>query len=286
MPHTPIFAPLLLSLAFPTACNRPPEPQPGGSANYSASLGDDPDFSKAYGRIEVETWFDYGETQLSGHVADGPMPYHHGEAERIGSCRLMTYAPSSCDPTCDGHALCVDGECQDYPEFQDKGDMLWTWPDGEQTVSPNDWFAYWATGTASTTGAVTIATDDLDLTAPTIDPPEEDGDWAREISNRSDGDATLRWSNPIIDARIRLHMTDCTGTHGGIAEAEVECEGPDTGELVIAGAFLDAMDAGDWSHGECGNHDFQRYHAAAPEGDDTVRLETIGDGGLFYRPDW
>ncbi len=31
--------------------------------------------------------------------------------------------------------------------------------------------------------------------------------------------------------------------------------------------------------------EFQRYHAATPEGDDTVRFETYGDGELFYRPD-
>ena len=81
-------------------------------------------------------------------------------------------------------------------------------------------------------------------------------------------------------------MTDCTGSHGGLAAAELECEGPDTGDLVIPGAFLDVMDAGDWSHGECGSHAFERYHSAALEDDDTVRLETVGDAGFFYRPDW
>ncbi|MBT3222533.1 MAG: hypothetical protein HN348_25955, partial [Proteobacteria bacterium] len=97
-------------------------------------------------------------------------------------------------------------------------------------------------------------------------------------------DAVLRWKNPVENARIRLHMTDCLGTHGGLAEAEIECEGPDTGELVIPGKYLDMLDDGDWSHGECGTHTFARYHSAAPEGDDTMRFETIGNEGLFYRP--
>ncbi len=276
----------ILAMLVVLGCDRPVEPQPGGSANYSAALGDGPDFSDPHGRVTVETWFSYGETALSGYFADGPALRHHSESERIGNCRLMTYTASSCTPSCGDEELCIQGECQSWPQGVEHGDLLWVWPDGEKTVSPNGAGSYYASGSASTAGDVSITGDDLDLISPTIDAMEEDGDWARQISSRGADDATLRWNNPILDARVRLHMTDCTGSHGGIAAAELECEGPDTGELVIAGAFLDAMDAGDWSHGECGSHDFERYHAAAPEGDDSIRLETVGDGGLFYRPDW
>jgi hypothetical protein len=79
-------------------------------------------------------------------------------------------------------------------------------------------------------------------------------------------------------------MTDCTGSHGGFADAEIECEGPDTGELVIPGTFLDALEAGNWGQGECGLHTFDRYHSATPEGDTTVRFETVGPGDVFYFP--
>ena len=280
MPHT--FARALL-LAAP-ACQGIDDPVDAGSANYSAGLSDEPDFSVPHGRIRVDTWFDYGETQLQGGFADGPQPRHHSEAERSGGCRLLTYSPSSCDPACEDSALCVEGECQPWPEYQDYGPLLWSWPDGEQTVEPTDWYAYWATGSASGEGDVTVELAAFTLSAPTITSMDPVRDWDRVIESRGDGDAALQWTNPVLDARVRLHMTDCEGSHGGIAAAELECEGPDTGELVIPGSYLSAIEQGDWSHGECGSHTWERYHAATPEGDDTLRFETIGPSGLFWFP--
>ena len=104
--------------------------------------------------------------------------------------------------------------------WEDRGDLLWTWPDGEQTVTPDAAHGYFATGSPSTEGEVSIEVDGLALTASTIGPPVEDGSWIDAITSRGASDAVLRWQDPILDARIRLHMTDCTGTHGGIAAAE------------------------------------------------------------------
>ncbi len=264
------------------------EPQPGGSGNYTGDLDDDPDFTDPHGLIQVDTWLDYGETQLMGAFSEGPRLRFHEPTDLIGNCRLMTYTPTLCDPPCEGDTYCIDGECVPWPAREDRGDLLWTWPDGEQTVTPDEWFGYFAIGSASTQGDVSIELDDLALTASTIGPPVADGDWYDAITLRGLGDATLRWLDPIEGARIRLHMTDCTGSHGGIAAAEIECEGPDSGELVIPGTFLTTLEAGDWSHGECGSHTFERYHASAPDDDPLTRLETIGAGGVFYFPgsDW
>lgn len=279
--------PLLLALLV--ACGTDdgdPTPVDAGSANYSAGLGDDPDFSLPDGRVTVETWFAYGETQLTGWFADGPDLRYHTEAAREGNCRLVTYEASTCDPTCDDDEACVDGACVAWPTRQDRGDLLWVWPDGERTVSPDGTLAYFATGQASTAGDISVTFEDTTLVAPTVEALEADGDWAEAIEGRAGGDATLSWTNPIQKARVRLHMTDCVGSHGGIAPAEIECEGPDTGTLVIPGTFLDALAAGDWSHGECGSHEFERYHAAAPPGDDSIRMESVADAGLFWRPGW
>ncbi|MCO4770294.1 MAG: hypothetical protein KDA24_09715 [Deltaproteobacteria bacterium] len=274
----------LLCLLALLGCPGTPTPQPGGSANYSGSLGDGPDFSDASGLIQVQTWFEYGETALQGSFADGPPLRFHVESQREGNCRLMTYTAEACTPACVGGEQCIQGQCVAYPERMDRGDLVWTWPDGEETVEPDDLGGYWATGAAETAGEVSISVDGLELEAPTIDAPAEVGSWENALRSRGNADATLRWSNPILDARIRLHMTDCIATHGGIAAAEIECEGPDTGELIVADAFLDALEAGDWTHGECGSHTFQRYHSAATDGDDTVRFETVGNGGLYYYP--
>ena len=283
-PRLPAYV-LLLVIPALGACPSQ-EPQPGGSGNYTGDLGDDPNFSDSHGLIQVETWLDYGETQLQGWFADGPQLRFHEQSQLIGNCRLMTYTPSSCDPPCDDTAGCVGGECVPWPAREDRGDLLWTWPDGEQTVTPDGTYGYWATGSASTEGDVTIEVEGLSLTSSTIGPPVEQDSWVDAITSRGSGDATLSWQDPILDARVRLHMTDCVGSHGGFAAAEIECEGPDSGELVIPGSFLDELEAGDWSHGECGSHTFERYHASAPDDDPLTRLETVGAGGLFYFPGW
>ena len=282
--HVSFFA-LLATLSLLLACDSS-EPRPGGSGGYTRDLGDDPDFSDPHGLIQVQTWLDYGETQLQGGFADGPRLRFHHPSEVIGNCRLMTYTPSTCDPACDDAAACVDGECTAWPVRDDRGELLWSWPDGEQTVAPDEWNGYYGTGEAATEGEVSIEVGELSLTASTIGPPLESGSWVNQITSRGSGDATLTWQDPILDARVRLHMTDCVGSHGGFAAAEIECEGPDTGELVIPGSFLDELEAGDWSHGECGSHTFERYHAAAADDEALERLETIGPGGLFYFPGW
>ncbi len=280
--HVP--APLLL-LAITGVLACPSQgPQPGGSGSYTKDLGDDPDFSDPHGLIQVQSWLDYGETQLMGAFADGPRLRFHEESERIGNCRLMTYSASTCDPPCDGDASCVGGECVPWPVREDRGDLSWTWPDGEQMVSPDGALAYFATGATSSEGEVSIEVEGLALAASTVGVPMEDGSWVGAITSRGSGDATLRWLDPILGARIRLHMTDCTGSHGGFAAAEIECEGPDSGELVLPGAFLDALEAGDWSHGECGSHTFERYHASAADDEPETRLETLAPGSLFYFP--
>ncbi len=275
----------LTALTLLVACPSQ-DPQPGGSGDYTGGLGDDPNFSDPHGLIQVTAWLEYDSIQLMGWFADGPQLRFHEESERIGNCRLMTYTPSSCDPPCGDDAACVGGECVPWPVREDRGDLQWTWPDGQLTVSPDGTLGYWATDSASTEGEVTIEVDGLSLTSSTIGPPVEQGSWVTAITTRGAGDATLKWQDPILDARIRLHMTDCVGSHGGFAAAEIVCEGPDSGELVVPGSFLDELEAGDWSHGECGSHTFERYHASAPDDDPLTRLETVGPGSLFYFPGW
>jgi len=260
----------------------------GGSAPGDAGLpngSSEPDFEVPAGAIRVRTWFSLGETELSGVFANAPPLRFHRESERIGQCRLMEpHEPSTCTPACASTAACIDASCRPYPTRFQRGPIEWVWPDGQQTVSPSDISGYHAVGEAHQPGEVVVQVDGFTLRAPSEHAMTPDADWMANLTARAAGaDVTLRWTNPSLNARIRLHMTDCTGTHGGLAAAEIDCEGPDSGALVLPGAFLDRLDAGDWSHGECGSHTFERYHVDTVDGDDTFRLETIARADLFYR---
>lgn len=82
--------------------------------------------------------------------------------------------------------------------------------------------------------------------------------------------------------RIRLHMTDCTGSHGCFAAAELECEGPDSGALSCPEpSSIDSTP----ERGECGAHTFERYRITSPVGDASLRLETIARADFSYRPE-
>jgi hypothetical protein len=258
-----------------------------GDAGAIPTLPDaEPDFSVPAGAIRVTTWFPSGETELVASFANAPALRFHREAERIGQCRLMTYEPSSCTPPCAGTDACIDEQCRAHPVRIDRGPIDWEWPGGRQTVSPSEILSYHAIGAASAPGDVIVRVDGLILSAPNGDALAPDGDWAAAVAARATAsDVTVRWTNPSPGARIRLQMTDCTGSHGGFAAAEIECEGPDTGSLVLPGAFLDRLEAGSWSRGECGSHAFERYRVASPDGDASVRLETIARASFFYRPE-
>jgi hypothetical protein len=259
---------------------------PGDAGAISTSPDAEPDFSVPAGAIRVTTWFPSGETELVASFANAPALRFHREAERIGQCRLMTYEPSSCTPTCAGTDACIDEQCRAHPVRIDRGPIDWEWPGGRQTVSPSEILSYHAIGATSQPGDVIVRVDGLTLSAPNGDAPAPDGDWAAAAAARAAAsDISVRWTNPSPGARIRLHMTDCTGSHGGFAAAEIECEGPDTGSLVLPGAFLDRIDAGSWSRGECGSHAFERYRVASLEGDASVRLETVARASFFYRPE-
>lgn len=261
------------------------DPGPGGVGRYAASLGEDPDFSRPHGLFQVEAWEAIGEVGFTGVVADGPALELRTEASREGQCRLLTYSPSNCTPACEDDAICIDGACQAWPSRLDPGAVDWTFPGGAETVEPDALLAYQASGLVTEQGQHRLLGTDLDLTVATVAPVEAVGDWQQILMDRSGGDALLTWSNPSPGARIRLAMTDCTGTHGGIGEAEIECEGPDTGELRLPAAFLDALDAGDWSRGNCGEHVFRRYDADADPAAPELRFESLAVGSLWYRPD-
>jgi len=274
---------LLVSLLACTPVS--PTPAPGPSANYSGSLGPEPDFSLPHSSFQVWIYEAESAAVFSGAFADGPPLRLHTESAREGNCRIVTYTPTSCSPTCSvGTELCVEGRCEAYPHREDHGDIQWTFAGGAATIHPDETLSYSATESGAEVGETSMEFEGTTLIAPGTEPLEPMGDWESALQNRGSGAVTLRWSNPTQGTRVRLRMTDCMGTHGGIAANELECEGPDTGELVLPASMLDVMEGGAWDQGECGGHTFDRVHIATPEGEPLTRFEFVAGSSVYWFP--
>ena len=260
----------------------------GGSSSTAVDSGvgssdANPDFSESNGKIVVRTFLNEQVIQLSGRFNDGPALQFAVESERIGFCKLMTYSPSLCDPSCTNSDVCIAGECKAFPGQENRGPLEWSWPGGAMTVEPDALNSYYGSATFTTHGEVSVVIEGTTLRVMTGDNPSPSSDWGMTISNRGQTDAVLQWDTAVDGARVKLRMIDCIGSHGGVSASEIVCEAPDSGQLTIPASFLDALDDGDWSHGECGSHELIRYRSDA-SADGKFRLESHEVSGFFYRP--
>ena len=197
----------------------------------------------------------------------------------------MTYEPSICAPACSGSDICINEECRTFPERFTEGTLKWEWSDGSIDVEASGTQAYFASVELSDTLNSSLTFNGQTLEVPFDEAPIPESDWEELFLNRQGEDVELRWTNPIDDARVRLTMTDCAGSHGGIGAFEIECEAPDTGALTISAEFIDALDEGFWGRGNCGGHMLERYHAdSLSPGDGSTRFESVADTIFNYRP--
>lgn len=241
------------------------------------------DVDEPYSSVTIQTF--NSTNNLSGYFLDGPELQPRIEEQSMGSCKLMHFTLAPCTPACSFDELCVAGTCEPYANRVDKGLLLWTDPAGQTSVDADDTFFYNADSTVAA-GVNTLQVDGetLEIDLSQNADFEVVGDWDANFAER-DGDVVLSWSNPISGTTVRLAMTDCTGSHGGVGEYEIECEGPDTGELTIPGAFLDILDDGAWDRGECGSHRLERANGVS-SADGTFRFESRRTRHLYYRPDF
>lgn len=241
------------------------------AADATDMLGSEPFFAGWNGELVFRGYSDY--SSLAGAFQDGPDVGFHVESARSGQCRLMTYTPAPCDPVCSGDQLCQNGgSCVDLPRRMSGGTLTLTGPIAPAMVAAPDGIdGYFVESTNTLDPAAllrlegTAGADVPAFVATTcpVDAPAADGDWAALLAARKPGaDVTLRWKNPDAAARVRLRMTTGFATHGGIAHAEIECEGRDTGALTLPGNYLDTLYAEGWACGECGNNDLIRYRSA------------------------
>lgn len=230
---------------------------------------------------------------IRGFIDDGPRMGFHQESEREGACRLLTYAPSVCDPACTAPAVCIAETCVTEPSGLSAG-VVTLLGVGDQAIEItegplHDYFWDHEGDDVITRPGLAAAGADVDafeLEVCPVTAPAAEGDWSALLGARAPGeDVTLTWSDPVDTARIYLRMTTGIGTHGGISPVEIECEGPDVGMLVLPGAYLDALYADGWACGECGGNDLLRYHAAEVDaGGTSVQLRAEASAGFWFIP--
>jgi hypothetical protein len=274
--------------------------------SHGGSDADAPDTSSDAGGGDPEPRFDWPSSQVSleladwgilvrGSILDGPRPSPYSQSQVQGQCRLLLADLSPCDPVCEGGKVCMGGACVEQPSTSDMGMLLLGgFPGGDIGIDPSSpgvYFYQSEAHNAATAGpelTLSSSQDDMlafSLSARRVAPFAGAEAWSDLIKARAPGEpAVLRWSNPDPAARIYIRMTTGVGTHGGIAHAEVECEGPDTGELVLPGAFLDELFSEGWSCGECGTHALWRYDAAESEGDSPIQFRVWSQAWFYFHP--
>jgi hypothetical protein len=256
-------------------------------------LGSDaePIFTAPEGRFTLRVVPGY--TNIRGTVGEAPPLELHHELEREGACRLLGFEASTCTPACTPPAMCIDSACVSAPPFVGVGDVTLEGVAAEPAMlGQTPYHEYFWESVAEPAfdmprlvgeGDVVAA---FDLSLCPVDAPTPVGDWSAQLEARADGeDVVLQWSDPVDTARIYLRMTTGIATHGGISPIEVECEGPDVGELVLPGAYLDALYSDGWACGECGGNDLIRYHADQTEtGAPTVQFRFYAITSFWHIP--
>lgn len=266
-----------------------PTGTPDCAASLTDALGAEPSFDPPDGEIVVHAggyW-----ASLYGWVAEGPPPAFHHETDRSGACRLLRYEASTCAPACALPDVCVDGACVSFPARRDGG-LLSVTTDAftVDDLAQDDTLAWYTSLPGPFEGGIEVAATGgaaaFSLASCAVVAPAPIGDWSAALAARAPGeDVTLAWSPVDPSARVWMRMTTGLGTHGGVAHAEVECEGPDVGSLTLPGAFLDELYREGWSCGECGNNQLFRYRAgqASVDGLD-VRLTVRSPADFWFRP--
>ena len=115
---------------------------------------------------------------------------------------------------------------------------------------------------------------------------ELDGTGADELRLVDGDDVTLSWGAADPDTRVRLWLPSPNNGHGLPSNFVIECEGPDTGSLVIPQAIVEAFPANPRAE-ICVGHDcplswFMRYSAdtqTTTAGD--IRLEVASSASFF-----
>jgi hypothetical protein len=224
--------------------------------------------------------------RIEGLVQDGPYPTLHAVVMEEGGCRYLQVAYGTCDPACPNGEVCVVGDvCAPYPGALSGGTLTVDGLGAPIEIAAEDWNPGLYVGPAGLPVDLFDASDSVgarlsggDFPAvalgakgvDTIDP-----DLVENGFEMLDGaDAVITWTpGADPDACVHVTLNGFNAIHGAPLGDIIECEGPDTGNLAVPQALVEAFPHGttpevtsgyDWPHSELTR--YTRSSVDEPEG--------------------
>ena len=237
---------------------------PCGFADPSAALVDV--------SISYDIYHSGAFARIEGLVQDGAYPTFHEVVMEEGGCRYLKVALGSCAPACPNGEACVAGdECVPYPNAVSGGTLTINGLGAPVEITAEDWNAGMYVGPAglpvdlfdsSDSVGAKLAGGDfpaVSLGAKGVDPV--DPALVEAGFEMIDGQgAQLTWTpGADPDACVRVVLNGFNATHGAPLSDIIECEGPDTGSLIVPQALVEEFPHGttpevtegyDWPHSE------------------------------------
>jgi hypothetical protein len=282
-----------------------PDAPAGGSSCDPAATGDE-----ATGVIRIGTSDGQAGTTStlrgvlvggSGWFFSGLAPQRQHVSAEEGDCVLYEWEPSFCDPACTT-GLCDDGECHAYPRYLSAGAIQVSIAGGDPIEVDPDAPSFWGMEYRATLASPPGPGDEVSVCATGADTAgfaadlqavgPLDGDLVPEdrvFPLADGGDRRLSWSGAEAGARVRLTLNADNEAHGLPFRAILQCDAPDTGELVVPQALIEAFPAiarppenFGCSGTDCPLSEIVRYRAArVSEGG--LDLEIRAEAGIEFR---
>jgi hypothetical protein len=233
--------------------------------------------------------------QAFGRINAADAPTFHREAMREGACRLLTFEAAFCEPFCNG--VCVDENvCEPFPTWVSAGDVVVTGLkaplrlEADQTLGfynptsfpiPEDLFDAGDPISATAEGDVVPA---FTLAAQGVAPLESE--VGPDLVMVDGQDLEVTWTPAGGGDRIRLTLNSPNQGHGLPYRGIIECEGDDTGSLIVPRALIDtfpaSFGAGICVSIDCPPSQLVRYRAGRVDPDGAGDIELVVGSAILF----
>ncbi len=274
----------------------------GGDGDGDGGVPDAGSGSELLGSIRVlESVFgDYASSYVAGELVLAGYPDIYTETMNDGTCRLVEFQGTFCDPACD-QGWCINEVCVPFPEWVDAGQLTVTGLKASVAVAPNYCgFQGWGYCNQNTLPAdlfdpgdpVTASAPGGDfpgfaVEASGVAPMVVTGLSNDELDMPNGSDRVFTWTPESDSDRVRLVINaNSSGGHGSPYRAIITCESIDDGSLTIPRAMIEAFpETYRWdicAGSDCPPSWAMRYRRGTTAVDDGEVELLVGAQRLFY----